>query len=121
MSVGVLVPAALAVVAFVYYQRNMATRHIFVVNYNLIYEKTGSVSEALRQAIEVFRYRRPFETLSDDDVEHFVAVFSQHSDPMVVADLFHNVDRRQDGSALKDRDWVIKVAIATEKNKQCDV
>lgn len=115
IGVVIFLVIALAIFAYVYYQRNLATRHIFIMSYNLVYDRTGSVSRALREAIEVFRYRPPFDNLDDESVDHLVAVFSKHSDPLTLSNIFHQMDSRQDGRLLNNHQWVIKVAGATEK------
>lgn len=110
-----LVLLVAAVVTYLYYAKNMSTRHIFIVNYNLTYERTDSVSEALRQAIEVFRARPPFDILNDDDITHLVTVFSQHTDPLVLASIFQQIDRVGHATALKDRKLLVALAQRTEE------
>ena len=110
----------IAVVAYLYYARNISTSHIFIVNYNLIYERTGSVSDGLRQAIEVFRARPPFDILNDDDVAHLVTVFSEHPDSLVLARVFQQIDRVGDATALKDRNFVVALAQRTKTSDTSD-
>lgn len=120
VSLVALVLLVTAVVAYLYYARNISTSHIFIVNYNLIYERTDSVSDGLRQAIEVFRARPPFDILNDDDVAHLVTVFSQHTDPLVLARIFQQIDRVGDATAFKDDNFVVALAQRTETSDTCD-
>ena len=115
VSIVALVLLATGVVTYFHYAKNTSTSHIFIVNYNLIHKRTGSVSEALRQAVEVFRARPPFDILNDEDVTHLVTVFSQHTDPLVLARIFQQMDGRSNATALKDHGWVIAVAQKTEQ------
>ncbi len=111
---GVLVVIAVAVAAYVWFARTVGSTPAFIASYNLIYDRTQSVAEALKQAIENFRFRAPFNVLSDADVDYLVDVFSKHSDPLVLARLFHHADKRGDATPLKDRDWIARFADESE-------
>jgi len=82
----------------------------FVATYRRTLERTGSKEEALRESISLFTRRTPFNRLSVHDIELIVQIFAPMPDPRPVAELFHEVDKRQDIAMLKDPEQLERYA-----------
>lgn len=109
VSVAAVVYLYLAITCFF-------TAVTFMTNYNVRRNRLGESHEsALRGSMELFRYRHPFNILTDSDIDRLVEVFGICSDPHSLAQIWRRIDRQRDARQLKDQQFL--TALETEFRK----
>lgn len=97
---------------FLYILVKHGTSANFLTYYKRAIRSGENERDALRGAVNLFRYRSPFSQLTDDDVESFIDEIMKAQDPaMVASTLIQDCESKCDVSILK-KEWIIK-----EQNK----
>ena len=82
------------------------TEVTFLTAFNVNFQHSGSREQAFRAAMKVFHGRRPFNVLTEADLDRLVGVFSVVPDPRSVARMWRAVDRKQDASNFTNEDFL---------------
>jgi hypothetical protein len=85
------------------------TEVTFMAAYRLEHDKSHSHEAALRHGMGVFRGRAPFNTLSDQDMDRVLAVFSLVPEPRAVAQIWRHIDRKRDAHHLRDEQYLSRL------------
>lgn len=68
---------------------------------------TGDRCQAVREAINVFRYRAPFDGLTNEDVAFLATLFGELQ-PRALSKAFQDADRRRSLDRLQDRAFMAR-------------
>lgn len=85
---------AIAIIVIWFFQKTGSTS-IWLATYDIWYEKTNSPSEALSKTINVFRNRKPFNVLTQEDIDMLIGIFSTLRYPQVLFRILLMVDQKE--------------------------
>lgn len=73
----------------------------FRLNYNIMIGKGLGRDESLMYVLNFFRYRHPFNQLSDSDVLKLLDISKKYSDPLIIGYAYQICENNRDVSLLK--------------------
>lgn len=85
---------AIVFIVIWFFQKTGSTS-IWLATYDIWYEKTNSPSEALSKTINVFRNRKPFNVITQEDIDILIEIFSNLKYPQVLFRIFLMVDQKK--------------------------
>lgn len=100
--VAVVVAAGIILALRIITQHGTAT--VFMTTYLRAHRATGDHRESLAEALTLFRYRRPFNELTDDDIDFLVGLFATVPNAMALGSLIQHADKTRSVRQLTDRD-----------------
>lgn len=93
---------------FLYILVKHGTSANFLTYYRRAIRSGENERDALSGAVNLFRYRKPFDQLTDDDVECFIDEIMKSNNPAMAASaLIQKCESACDVSILK-KEWIIK-------------
>lgn len=94
-----------AILVYILVKHSVST--LFLTYYKRSIRSGESESDALKGAVNLFRYRKPFNQLTDDDVDFFVSEIMKASDPaMTASKIIQRCESVCDVSILK-KEWIL--------------
>jgi hypothetical protein len=102
VALAVVVAVGIVLAARLMARHGVAT--VFIAAYRRTMDATHDHRESLSEALNVFRYRKPFNALTDDDARFLVELFAQVPDPMALASVLQHCESKQSVRQLQDRE-----------------